>query len=189
MTLGDMKKKVFELIEEIDTDSDNYTNDPDFANKINVVINQIQFELSRMKKIPAKETLEIPEDLVLDLRDLDNFFQLENIVAYDENKNEQEIRINTSFVTFSKPGQVRIIYSKFPDRIDEKTKDSYEFELSDDALEIMPYGVAGDLLKSDVSTNYGQIYSNRYESMLQRLDYRYTQGTIYIEPSVTNEVI
>ena len=60
-------------------------------------------------------------------------------------------------------------------------KDNYEFELSADALEIMPYGVAADLLKSDVSNNYGQIYSQRYESMLQRLDPRYSMGSIYIE--------
>ena len=59
-----------------------------------------------------------------------------------------------------------------------------EFELSQDALEIMPYGVAGDLLKSDVSSSYGQIYSQRYESMLQRLDQRYSMGSIYIDGGI-----
>lgn len=190
MTLKDMKKKVFELIEEIDdTDTTNYTNDPDFSNKINVVINQLQFELARMKKIPTMVTVDIPADKVLDLRELDNFFQLENIIAYDENDNEQEIRINSSYVTFTKEGKARIIYNKFPERIDEKTSNGYEFELPDDVLEIMPYGVAGDLLKSDVSTSYGQIYSNRYEQMLQRLDYRYNQGMIYIQAMGNSEVI
>ena len=72
----------------------------------------------------------------------------------------------------------------YPERITAKTKDSYEFELSPDALEIMPYGIAGDLLKSDVSTEYGTIYSTRYESMLQRLDPRYQTTSIYIEGGV-----
>ena len=45
----------------------------------------------------------------------------------------------------------------------------------------MPYGVAADLLKSDVSNNYGQIYAQRYETMVQRLDPRYNTGSVYIE--------
>jgi hypothetical protein len=60
----------------------------------------------------------------------------------------------------------------------------YEFDLSPDALEILPYGVAGDLLKSDVSSDYGRIYSNRYETMIQRLDQRYQMGSIVIEGGV-----
>ena len=61
---------------------------------------------------------------------------------------------------------------------------SYEFELPADVLEIMPYGIAGDLLKSDISTEYGSIYSTRYETMLQRLDPRYQMTSIYIEGGV-----
>ena len=48
----------------------------------------------------------------------------------------------------------------------------------------MVYGVAADLLKSDVSAEYGRIYSERYEQMLQRLDPRYTMNSIYIEGGV-----
>ena len=55
-----------------------------------------------------------------------------------------------------------------------------ELALSDDVLEIMPYGVAGDLLKSDVSNAYGNIYSQRYEQMKQQLDTRYNMGFIEI---------
>ena len=73
----------------------------------------------------------------------------------------------------------------FPERITEKTKDkAYEFELSADLLEIMPYGVAGDLLKSDVSAEYGNVYSARYELMLNRLDPRYMMGVVFVEGGV-----
>ena len=73
----------------------------------------------------------------------------------------------------------------YPERITSNTKDkAYEFELSQDALEIMPYGIAGDLLKSDVSTDYGRVYSSRYESMLQRLDPRYQLTSVYIDGGV-----
>jgi hypothetical protein len=51
-------------------------------------------------------------------------------------------------------------------------------------LEIMPYGIAGDLLKSDVSAEYGSIYATRYETMLDRLDPRYQMTSVYIEGGV-----
>ena len=72
----------------------------------------------------------------------------------------------------------------YPERITEKTKDSYELEVSNDVLEMMPYGIAGDLLKSDVSTEYGRIYSDRYQEMLSRLDHRYQMPTCYIEGGI-----
>ena len=48
----------------------------------------------------------------------------------------------------------------------------------------MPYGIAADLLKSDVSAEYGAIYATRYETMLQRLDPRYQMTSVYIEGGV-----
>jgi hypothetical protein len=48
----------------------------------------------------------------------------------------------------------------------------------------MPYGIAGDLLKSDVSADYGNIYYERYQSMFQTLDHRYQLPSIYIEGGV-----
>ena len=44
----------------------------------------------------------------------------------------------------------------------------------------MPYGVAGDILKSDVSNAYGNTYSQRYEAMKQQLDPRFNMGFIEI---------
>ena len=50
MTLLEMKKQVLKLIEEINPKSELLTDDPDIANKINDVINQIQNELARIKE-------------------------------------------------------------------------------------------------------------------------------------------
>ena len=41
-----------------------------------------------------------------------------------------------------------------------------------------------DLLKSDVSSGYGAIYSNRYREMLQMLDDRLGTGMIYIDGGI-----
>ena len=176
MTLQEMKKQVLKLIEEINPESKLLTDDPDIANKINVVINLIQNELARIKKIPAREEVKVKEGQLEEISDLvSNFYQL-NLI--------RDIRHNiyNSTIEFLETGTARIYYYKYPKQITETTDEAtYKFELSTDALGIMPYGVAGDLLKSDISANYGQVYSNRYEQMKQQLDPRQHTGSIYIE--------
>ena len=176
MTLQEMKKQVLKLIEEINPESELLTDDPDIANKINVVINLIQNELSRIKKIPAREEVKVKEGQLEEISDLvSNFYQLNLIRDIKHN-------IYNSTIEFLETGTAKIYYYKYPKQITEETDETtYKFELSTDALGIMPYGVAGDLLKSDISANYGQIYSNRYEQMKQQLDPRSHTGSIYIE--------
>ena len=174
MTLEELKKKVLALIEEIDTTQTNFTNDPDIEAKLPYVINQVIFELARMKKIPVKETMAVTEGLVLELNDLDNFYQLNQIKG-------AEVEIIDNFVTFKEDGTADIYYYRYPTRITENTANTFKLELSDDALEIAVYGIAGDLLKADVSNAYGNVYMQRYQQMKQELDPRYAMGTIYIE--------
>lgn len=179
MKLLEMKKKVLSLIEEIDDTQANLTNDPDIEAKLPYVINQIIFELSRFKKIPEYIEQEVTEGELFDLKELDSFYQLLAIKGID-----YEVVADT-FVRFLEEGTAQISYYRSPQRIDDKTPDTYEFELSDDVLEIAPYGIAGDLLKSDVSTNYGVIYSNRYKELLQTLDPRYQLGVVEIVDSIS----
>ena len=181
MTLLEMKKKVLRLIEEIS--ETNLTDDPDIESKLNDVINQVMFEVARMKKIPELTTEEITaSDLELDLRTVDNFYQLEKIEFKNRTGEPAMADVFGNYAVFPEEGTARIFYYKYPKRIKDDTEDEeYTFELSDDALEIMPYGVAADLLKSDVSTGYGEVYAQRYETMLQRLDPRYNMGGFFIE--------
>ena len=176
MTLEEMKNKVLSLIEEINKESEFLTDDPDILSKLNHVINQIQNEISRIKKIPGKIKKEVEKDEEINIEDLDeNIYQL-NIVRGVPNL------IIGNTIIFNEKGTAEIYYYKYPKQINSETKDDeYIFEQTIDVLEIMPYGIAGDLLKSDISANYGQIYSNRYEQMLQRLDPRYHLGSIFIE--------
>lgn len=185
MTLKETKVKVLSLIEELNPKSDLLTDDPDISAKINHVISQIQNELARIKKILATTTEDVTSDEVFDLNTLDQFYQLKSIRFKNTSGEESTYEVIDNMVMFEENGTATIFYYKYPETIKETTKDSYEFELSQDVLEIMPYGVAADLLKSDVSTNYGKIYADRYESMLQRLDSRYSiGGSIVVEGGV-----
>lgn len=186
MTSFDMKKKVLGLIEELNPNSELLTDDPDIATKINEVINQIMYELARLKKIPKYV------ELAVNAGDVIEFANIEKVCGYEIYQVgtisgvRYSPKANGTIFKILESGTAEIDCYVFPERITEKTKDkAYEFELSNDALEIMPYGVAGDLLKSDVSTQYGSIYSARYESMLQRLDPRHSISSIYIEGGVS----
>ena len=70
MTLETLKKNVLKMIEEISTAADTYTDDPDIDAKLNTVINQVLFEVARMKKIPAKAEIDIDEPSTYDLRNI-----------------------------------------------------------------------------------------------------------------------
>lgn len=186
MTLTEMKKKVLKLIEEINSSSQYLTDDPDIAAKINEVINQVQNELARIKKITAREEIVVDteEQDEYDFKDIDkNMFQL-NIIR------GVEYSVIGETIIFNESGTAKIFYYKYPKQITEDVDaDKFKFDLSTDALEIMPYGVAADLLKSDISAQYGRVYAERYEQMLQRLDPRYHTGSIYIDGGDADEFI
>lgn len=183
MTLKELKENVLKMIEEISETPNVYTDDPDIDKKLNTVINQVMYELARMKKIPELSTLDVETGDVINLNDvLDNFYQLDHVKYVNSDEKEIDVNLFGSTIECTENGTISVYYYKYPTRITENTNDTkYKFELSEDALEILPYGVAADLLKSDVSANYGQIYSNRYETMLQRLDPRYGTGMIFID--------
>jgi hypothetical protein len=182
MNLQEMKKKVLGLIEELNPLSEYLTDDPDIQAKINEVTNQIMFELVRFKKLPKYVEIPVTEGDILEFADIERaggyeVYQIDIICGV-----RYVPKASGTIFKFMETGTAEVSYFAYPERIPEKTKDkAYEFELSADVLEVMPYGIAGDLLKSDVSTEYGAIYSNRYNEMLQRLDHRYQMPTMYID--------
>jgi hypothetical protein len=179
MTYLEMKKKVLSLIEEVTDIAKATTGDNDIDTKLPYVTNQIMYELSRIKKIPRYYAKQVEANSVATFEDLegetsDKIYQIDIISGVDS-------ELRGKRITFLEDGQADIYYFKYPERITEKTPDTYEFELDDDVLEIMPYGIAADLLKSDVSSNYGQVYANRYEMLKQGLDPRDTvHGAIVV---------
>ena len=164
MTLKEMKLRVLSLIEEINKDSKYLTDDIDIQEKINYVIDMKQNELARIKKIAASDIIKAKKDQVVNLyEEYKDFYKLNRItgVSFD---------LFDNIITFEEDGEARVYYYKYPTKIDATTSEDYEFELSMDCLEIMPYGVAADLLKSDVSAQYGQVYDRAYKEALSMLD-------------------
>lgn len=182
MTLSDIKKKALSLIEEIDDKETKLTKDPDIANKLNYVINQIQYELSRVKKIPAYVELTVNKGDLLKFTDIGAEYEVYQIDAVKGI--EYEYKAQGTIIKCLEDGIAEVEYFRYPTLIDEKTPDSFEFELSSDVLECMPYGVAADVLKSDVSNAYGNVYAQRYEQMKNQLDIRYNTGCVEFEGGI-----
>lgn len=182
MNLEEMKKKVLGMIEELNPDHELLTDDPDIATKINDVTNQILFECARVKKIPKYAEIPVTAGSTLTMEDIAaavgyEIYQIAKVggVSYCPKADGTVLKIQQT-------GTAEVECYVYPERITEKTKDkAYEFELSQDVLEVLPYGIAADLLKSDVSAEYGRIYAERYEMMLRRLDPRYQTELFTVE--------
>ena len=142
------------------------------------------FELSRIKKIPKYF------EMVVEKGDLVDFSAFEKKCGYEiyqiatVSGVQYSSKASGTVFKILEGGTMEVDCFVYPERITEKTNGSYEFELSPDVLEIMPYGIAADLLKSDVSAESGDIYATRYESMKQMLDPRYQMPSITFKGGV-----
>ena len=180
MTLGELKRKVFALIEELDTNKTELTADPDLATKINDVVCQVLYELARFKKIPKYCEMTVREG------DLITFEDIEKEVGYQIYQVNlfggvlYEPKADNTMFKILENGTAEIDCFVYPEHIDHKTKDNLELELSPDCLEIAVYGIAADILKADVSTEYGTIYATRYETMKQTLDPRHSMNMVTV---------
>ena len=183
-TYKEIKQKVLSLIEEYNPNSEYLTDDPDIAAKFYTVTNQVMYELARMKKIPRYVEMDVVAGELVD------FAAIEKECGYEIYQISMVAGVNYipkasgTVLKILENGTAEIDVFVYPEQITAKTKDNYEFELSPDALEIMPYGIAADLLKSDKPAEYGSIYAARYKELLQMLDPRYQMTSIYIEGGV-----
>ena len=184
ITLGEEKKKTLALIEELSPESELLTDDPDIAAKINYVTYQVAVDLMRSKKIPRYIEKAVNVGDLITFKDIEKecgneVYQINTVggVKYD-------FRASGTVIKALEAGTIEIDFYVYPKPINADTTDDYEFELSQDVLEIMPYGIAADLLKSDVSAEYGTVYATRYEQMKAQLDPRYYLTSVYIEGGV-----
>ena len=195
MTAKEIKIKTFSLIEEYYPERTELADDQDVIYKINGVINSIMLDLMKYRKIPEKYSYELKEDNTsLALSSIPDFYQLNTIPDIEYNVvGNIEIIFNTEDLEL--PKEITIYYYKYPSLMDlifeatsTQTKEevsaeydeSFEIELDLDLQEIMPYGIASDLLKNDMISGYGRYFYERYTELKGLIDSRKTQGMAII---------
>lgn len=196
MTLKEMKTKVFSLIEEYYPSESLLAEDEDVLNKINGVINQIQMDLMPYRKISASTQIEIEEndDKVIDINNfIDDLYQIQKLY-FDKEVDYEMISDTIIKLPDDYTGEFTVYYYKYPElckvlfkatdeeieAAKEKHDNSYTFELDNTLLEVMPYGVAADLLKMDMISNYGKYFADEYARRKSLIDTRKTSGSIKI---------
>lgn len=196
MTLKDMKIKTFSLIEEYYPEETGLAEDEDVLNKINGVVNQIQDDLMKYRKINATYTKEIDNETsktIIINTEITDCYQLNKIIlepAVDYSMPDD----NTIVLPEDYEGILKIYYFRYPTKVELNPAEpeegelpydeTFTFDLDDVLLEIMPYGIAADLLKMDMISNYGQYFYNRYLEMKNNIDSRRTGGMIFIDGGV-----
>lgn len=192
MTLKEMKIKVFSLIEEYYPELTGMAEDEDVLNKINGVVNSIQLDLMKYRKLPANTEIDINEnsDHIITISDeISDLYQLNKVVLDGNNNNftmldEDSIQLDDDFV-----GTVRLFYYKYPKMVKvsfnenediDKYDENFKFDLDLVLQEVMPYGIARDLLRLDMISNYGSYFERTYNELKQQLDSRKTAGIITI---------
>lgn len=192
MTLKEMKIKTFSLIEEYYPEHKDLAEDDDVRHKINGVVNQIQMDLMKYRKLNASMNFEIKanDSKVVNLKDaIDDLYQL-NLIKFNDDDIDYEMpNSDTLLLPSDFEGTFTVYYYKYPtlveilfdteqERLEED--EDYEFELDPDILEIMPDGIAAELLKMDMISNYGRYFYERYQAMIQTIDPRKSKGMINI---------
>ena len=189
MTLKEMKIKTFSLIEEYYPDAKGLAEDEDVLNKINGVVNQIQLDLMKYRKIPANETITIKKEdnKQLNIKDIiEDCYQI-NTLVFDRDIEYEMPDDNTLILPSNFDGTFTIYYYKYPKLVKtifenetdkEQEDNNYKFELDLDLLEIAPYGIAADLLKMDMISNNGKYFYERYLEMRNAIDPRKTKGIV-----------
>ena len=163
------KDTVFLLFPDLSQNNYNTTNllltdDEDISTRLNFVYSTSYQELSEKKKIIKTKTLkEISDDEIeegyTEYTLPGNMYQLKNVIALDD-KNK---KVNADYYTVGKKKifinnesnyQYILEYYAYPTFITDETEDDFTLELDQDALMILPYMVAADILKTDPSADY-----------------------------------
>lgn len=201
MTLKEMKIKTFSLIEEYYPEKADLAEDSDVLNKINGVVNSIQLDLMKYRKLNASYELTIKKEdtKVINLKELlEDYYQLNQLkfsedIEYDM-PNDETIILPKDYegiftiYYYRYPTLIEIVFEGENDEEIEKNKlaedEDYEFELDADVLEVMPYGIAADLLKMDMISNYGRYFDERYRELKNTIQPSRTNSKVMISGGI-----
>lgn len=201
MTLKEMKIKTFSLIEEYYPEKADLAEDSDVLNKINGVVNSIQLDLMKYRKLNASYELTIKKEdsKVINLKELlEDYYQLNQLKFSEDIKydmpNDETIILPKDYegiftiYYYRYPTLVEIVFEGENDEEIEKNKlaedEDYEFELDADVLEVMPYGIAADLLKMDMISNYGRYFDERYRELKNTIQPSRNNGKVMISGGI-----
>lgn len=197
MTYGESKKQILALIEEYAPNNTMLTEDEDINTRFPFLFDLAYQELSQNKKILATKIYAEKEEKENKYSEYTlpyDCYQIKNVFLLDSNniKGESDyytVGKNKIYISDKNEGRTVVEYYKYPQVINEETEDDFYLELDQDALSVLPYKVANDILVTDPSADY-TAFATEYQRKLQLLDTRRSIPTVKLkeyEPDYTNE--
>ena len=167
MTLGEGKKKVLKLLDEYSSGGE-LTEDDDIEKKMAAFFDIAQKEMAGYARIIREVTLELDgrEGLVEMPED---FRQVFRIWREGRLSTRYAFRGDRLAVREGDTAVITVEYFASPQTIDDTTPDDYEFEVSEEAANCLPFFVAAQQLMADLVVDYS-VFWNMYLTMRATLD-------------------
>ena len=163
MTLGEGKKKVYELLDEYSSGGE-ITVDDDIELKLADFFDMAQKRVAQVKRILAIKEIKRREG-VTEYAMPSGFGSLYRVWRDGQVTTRYRWKQGKIVIPESdSAAKIEIEYFKIPDTINAETDDETEFEVDEDAAQAMPYYVAAQQLLPDLVTDYG--------AMLQMYNYQ-----------------
>ena len=170
MTLGDAKRRVLMLLDEYSSGG-TVTEDRDIMNKMADFFDIAQKEISGYQKIiREKEYILTPGEGDFVYYDLpENFVKTFRVWKSRKVIAGYPIISNKLAIPSDEHGKITLEYFARPQTITPETPDNYEFEVSEEAANCLPFYVAAQQLMADLVVDYSSFWS-MYLNMRAALD-------------------
>ena len=193
MKLGELKTYAIKLIDEYSNNA-NITDDEDIRLKLNDLFNIAQIEMAtsirQIEKVfefslPSDEYTAQEDEQYISIPLPEDFFDINKIRFYPKDRRfslDYYIQAKNLKVNKNGVGKYELEYYAYPTVITEETTDEHELEVDLDAQMFLPYYVAADILKSDVSADYTSFeakYNNKLELLKQKDRNTITINSLY----------
>lgn len=174
--LGQLKAFTLKLIDEYEGD-DLKLADDDIVALLPDLFNAGQIEISIIAKINRLFEFDIidkSDELYRTVILPKDFREIKNLRYFSTNNTRLDYRLledNAEYklkIHKDNLGTFELQYYAKPKMITEKTEETYEFNLSQEAQELLAYYAAADILKSDVSANY-TAFEYKYNAKMEYL--------------------
>jgi hypothetical protein len=169
VTLGEGKRKVYKLLDEYSSGG-TVTADADIEARMADFFDTAQKQAAAVRRIVNLEEI-VRVEGVTDYALPDNFGSLYRIWRDGEvSKGRYRFKGNTIVIPETDDAEtIELEYFAVPATIGADTDDDYEFEVSEDAAQCMPFFVAAQQLVSDLIVDSGSLM-NLYDRALALLD-------------------
>ena len=172
MTLGEGKRKVYMLLDEWSSGGE-IAKDKDIELKMIPFFDTAQKRVAKVERLVSTKVIKRKDGKTVYAMP-DDFAGLVNVWRDGTPTKRYRWMAGKLVIPETETAEVTVEYYRIPETLDENMSDDDEFEISDEAAELLPFSVAAQNLLPDLMIDYTP-YLLEWEKMLQVLERRQAQ--------------